>query len=745
MDKATNRIKYYNNENGPVIGVTSQNVIEQDGYFFRDSNGDGKLAIYKDWRKSPKERAEALAKELSVDEKLGLIFVNQIGMGIYQKDDSLKSHNGIFDEEITEKGKTIFAVERVVGTTETLKDKKIRHIILRTNPQPAELVDWINELNAVAEEQEQFIPVTVLSNSRNEHGEIVFGMNDAAGVFATYPGTLGIGAAVTGTGDLTIIDKLADCIKEEWNAVGMKKGYMYMADVMSDPRWQRSYGTFGENPDLICNIMEHLIPRVQGSEDGVTEDGVALTIKHFPGGGARENGFDPHYRQGQWNVYQTENSLQKYHLPSFRVAIEKKAASIMPYYAKPSAEKSEPQFDELGNQIPMSPKGFAYNKEFIQDLLRDQMHFEGYINSDSGIAQMMSWGVEELDVPERIALAINTGVDIISGSMDVEAAKESFERGRNGYYETHEIKAGYTKELLTLSEEALNQATARTLEEQFKLGSFENPYRDAEKAEQVIATKEHWIDAEKVHRQSVVVLKNKDQVLPLTDDKLHGKNVYAKVFGKDEKVVALYNKELDEMLSADSTVKRVDDYTQADYAILYLNPSSGEYFNATKGYLELEICEGKTVPNVDDEGRPTEETHEETTLVGMNEIRKIAEAVHANGGKVISNINFTLAWMVGAVEQNSDALLAGFDTYKEAIWDVIRGEFKPVGKMPITLPKDDSVILVNQDGKCISPNDVPGYDKDQYMPEDLKDENGKAYAYRDSEGNYYELNFGLTF
>ena len=95
-----------------------------------------------------------------------------------------------------------------------------------------------------------------------------------------------------------------------------------MADVMSDPRWQRTYGTFGEDPDLICEIFDHMIPLIQGSKEGVTDDGVAMTVKHFPGGGARENGFDPHYAAGQWNVYQTEGSLQKYHIPGFQVAVD---------------------------------------------------------------------------------------------------------------------------------------------------------------------------------------------------------------------------------------------------------------------------------------------------------------------------------------------------------------------------------------------------------------------------------------
>lgn len=65
--------------------------------------------------------------------------------------------------------------------------------------------------------------------------------------------------------------------------------------------------------------------------------------------------------------------------------------------------------------------------------------------------------------------------------------------------------------------------------------------------------------------------------------------------------------------------------------------------------------------------------------------------------------------------------------------------------MPITLPKNDEVIAVNNEGVCISHNDIPGYAKDEFMPEELKDENGKAYAYRDSEGSYYEYGFGLRF
>lgn len=743
--KASEKVVYYHNENGPVIGAVTQKVIQEEGLYFRDINGDGKLSVYKDWRKSPKERAEALASELSVDEKIGQLFLSSWKMGIEQQKEELVDESGLLDEEIVEKGSSIFATSSTEGTTATLRDWKVRNFILRYNPKPDELADWINQMNSVAEECEHFIPVLVTSNSRNENGEVVFGMNDASGVFATWPGTLGIAAAVKGD-SLKIIDDFADCIRREWDATGMKKGYMYMADCLTDPRWQRSYGTFGEDTELIAEIFRHLIPGIQGSEKGLTTDGVAMTVKHFPGGSARENGFDPHYKQGQWNVYQTEDSLRKYHLPPFIAAIEKMPSSIMPYYAKPAKQKSSEQYDKNGNPIQWQPVGFAFNKFFIDELLRKQLGFKGYINSDSGITQFMAWGVEELEVCERVALAVNAGVDIISGSYDLEDAREAYRRGKEGYYTTqgHPVPEGYTAEQITLSDEALTRAAERTLREKFELGLFENPYRDPKKAVEVVADKKDWEEAAEVHRKSVVLLKN-DQVLPLTDAKLEGKKIYAECFHKNAENADLATAELKKQLSGDKGIVLTENPEEADYAVLFVTPSSGEYFNATPGYLELDICEGKEVCDIDEEGRPAETTHKETTLSGAGKIREISETVHKNGGKVIANINFTLAWEVGNVEPYADALLAGFDTYPSATMDVVRGRFSPTGKMPVTLPKDDSVIAVNKDGVCISPNDVPGYEKDKYMPDSMKDENGKAYAYRDSMGNYYELNFGLNF
>lgn len=743
--KASENVKYYKNSNGPVIGTVSRKVIEKDGLYFKDLDGSGDFKPYDDWRLPAEERARAYVKALTTDEKIAQLFISDWRMGKYLS--QFPDHQPQLDESGTLDdaefiGKTIFGEQHLPGTTELIKKWFARHLILRANPVPEDLADWLNQLHAVAEECEHFVPVQVVSNSRNENGELVFGMNDAAGIFAAWPGTLGIAAAVKGD-SIDLVDDFADCVRREWDAVGLKKGYMYMADVVSDPRWQRTYGTFGEDPELICEIFRHIIPRIQGSEEGVTADGVAMTVKHFPGGGARENGFDPHYQMGQWNVYQTEGSLEKYHIPGFQVAVDCNASSIMPYYAKPAAAKSAPQTDKNGDPMEMQPYGFAYNKPFIDGLLRRQMGFRGYINSDTGIVHNMSWGVEMLDKPERIGFAVNNaGVDLISGLFDNPFGREAYDRASNDYYENHPLPEGFSKEELVLTDEALDRAVTRTLTEMFKLGLFENPYRDPKKAAEVIADPSDWDKAMDVHRKSVVLLKN-DGVLPLTADKLAGKKVYAECFNKNPEAARAATESLRQQLQG--TAELTEDYREADYAVLLLNPSSGEYFNATPGYLELDLCDGKEVPNVDNEGRPTEETHKETTLAEVGRIAEIAEAVHAKGGKVIANVNVTLAWEVGNVEPSCDAFLCGFDTYASAVLDVIFGRFSPVGKLPLTLPRGDEVLKVDKNGVCISPNDVPGYDKDQYMPDSLKDENGKAYAYRDAAGNYYEMNFGLRY
>ncbi|KAA9022521.1 glycoside hydrolase family 3 protein [Niallia endozanthoxylica] len=700
----------------PDLEVRVKNIIQDSGLQFKDLNNNGKLDPYEDWRLSPRERAENLVSLMNIDEKVGMMLINTRQMGLSQKDKSKTSHDGVIDEGIVEKGETIFAISKIYGTTHTIENMHLRHFILRDNWSPAEMAEWVNKMNEVCEGTRLGIPCLIASNSRNENTEFIFGMNDAAGIFSTWPGTLGLAAAAKGDikngGDASLISQFAEIAREEWNAVGIRKGYMYMADTVTDPRWQRIYGTFGEDPEFISDVIGRLLDGFQGKELG--KHSIAMTTKHFPGGGARENGFDPHYEEGKWNPYPTPGSLEKYHMPPFRAAVEHGTSSIMPYYSIPSIKKSVVQQFE-GKDIPFEEVGFTFNHYFLQHILREKLGFKGYVNSDSGVTEKMSWGVETLSEAERFAKAINAGTDLISDTNDIENLKKAIENG-------------------WISEKRIDEANIRLLTEMFTLGLFDDrTYVAPEKATSVVSNSANWEAAYEAHKKSVTVLKNHKQTLPLTNEKFENKKVYVEVFHKEPERAASYTEKARKECQELGQFILTDNYEEADAAILFLSPKSGAYFNATPGLLELEICENKTLTALDGS------TYEETTLTGMDRLKEIADKVHIRGGKVIISVNVILPWILGNVEPLADTLIAGYDTYYKAQFEVVAGNFQPVGVLPLTLPASEAVIAVDENGNCVSRNDVPGYDKDKYMPEGLQ------YAYKDSDGNIYKLGHGLTY
>lgn len=94
-------------------------------------------------------------------------------------------------------------------------------------------------------------------------------------------------------------------------------------------------------------------------------------------------------------------------------------------------------------------------------------------------------------------------------------------------------------------------------------------------------------------------------------------------------------------------------------------------------------------------------------------------------------------WLLDDVEPLADALLVGVDTDRGVLVDPALGELAPTGKLPITIPADADAIAVHEDGRCASPNDVPGYAEEQHM-------DGRAYVYVDTDGNRYQLGHGLS-
>lgn len=166
---------------------------------------------------------------MTVDEKIAQLFISDWRMGPKCPSPRLAGHVMVPDEsgcvdEAEVHQKTIFGEQHLPGTSTLIKEWFARHTIVRENAQPDDMADYLNQLQLIAEECERFVPVSVASNSRNENGEIVFGMNDAGGVFPTWPGTLGIAAAVKGSG-IEVADKWAEAIRRSWEACNLRKGY----------------------------------------------------------------------------------------------------------------------------------------------------------------------------------------------------------------------------------------------------------------------------------------------------------------------------------------------------------------------------------------------------------------------------------------------------------------------------------------------------------------------------------------
>ena len=103
------------------------------------------------------------------------------------------------------------------------------------------------------------------------------------------------------------------------------------------------------------------------------------------------------------------------------------------------------------------------------------------------------------------------------------------------------------------------------------------------------------------------------------------------------------------------------------------------------------------------------------------------------------SVNVTLPWILDDVEPLADAVVAGFSTFYRAQFDVVTGTAQAHGKLPLTLPASEAVIAVDENLVCVSPNDVPGFAKEGYMPD------GLTYAYTDADGNVWRLGHGLDY
>ncbi len=617
----------------PVLGTRSAKLLTVNGMQFKDLNRNGQLDKYEDWRLTNDERAKDLLSKMSVEQKVGFMLISTTRL---KNDNAAGGGRGgggggavtsDFNEEDQVQSTNMFtrkplptAMTMAAGTTKGVTQFHLRHFIFRANIPARTTAEWANKLQALCESDGLGIPAIIASNPRNHiTKDASIGLSVGTTTFSTWPGELGLSA----TRDLKLIREFADIARQEWAAVGLRKGYMYMADLATEPRWQRVEGTFGESAEWAAKMMTEVVLGFQGPK--LSPSSVALTTKHFPGGGSGVGGQDPHFDWGKYEHF--PGGFFQNNLIPFKAAIKAGTSAIMPYYSIPKGT----QYEEIA---------YAYNKAVITGLLRDSLGFKGIINSDTGPIEMMPWGAENLTITQRYKRTMEAGVNLYSGSADPAPLLET-------------VKSGMVDMKL------VDNSVYRLLMEKFELGLFENPYVDEESAAKFVGSAALQAKADIALRKSIVLLRNENKSLPLkAGTKVYFESYMQKRGGASPSTVYLPQQNNNNLVF----VKTPE---EADIVVLWLTPGARSLFEGDGSPIYLSLSK-----NGVDVNYVNSLSAKKPTILVVNYTNPwvIDEVYHAG------------------TRQRFAGILATFGTSQDALIDILTGKFNPSGKMPFTTP-----------------------------------------------------------
>ena len=432
-------------------------TLDIDGMSFRDLNKNNKLDRYEDYRLDTAQRVEDLISQMTLEEKVGTLFHPPVTIN---PDWMFRLYSLFVDG-----GKL---------TESEIINQHINHFNLYGNPKPERLAKRLNSLQKIASRSRLGIPVTISSDPIHEvpngGGVASFSLDG----FSKWPSQLGLAASQ----NPSLVKQFAEIAREEYLAVGIRTALHPMADLATEPRWARNFGTFGSDNVLSSKLTMAYMDGFQG--ETIDSQSVMTMVKHFPGGGPQENGLDPHLFSGRNQIY--PGNMFDYHVKPFIDAINNNLAVIMPYYGITVNQTSE-------------NVAIGFNKDLLTTLLRDELGYKGVICSDWGIINGRHWGVGDLSIEERYIKAIDAGIDQFGGEKDTEVVIELVKKG-----------------LMPLSR--IDASVKRILKNKFDLGLFDNPYVEVDQVKSRVNTERNIKLGKEAQKQSMVLLKN-DSTLPL--------------------------------------------------------------------------------------------------------------------------------------------------------------------------------------------------------------------------------------
>lgn len=298
---------------------------------------------------------------------------------------------------------------------------------------------------------------------------LLFGMDVIHGYETTFPIPLGLSC----TWDMGLIERSAQIAAKEASADGINWTFSPMVDVSRDPRWGRVSEGSGEDPYLGSQIAKAMVNGYQ-QHDLSKNNSILACVKHFALYGAPEGGRD--YNTVDMSHIRMFND----YFPPYKAAVDAGVGSVMA------------SFNEIDG-IPATG-----NKWLMTDILRKQWGFKGFVVTDfTGIPEMIEHGMGDLQAVS--ALSLNAGVE-----MDMVG---------EGFLGT--LKKSLDEKKVTI--ETIDNAVRLILEAKYDLGLFQDPYKycDEKRAKTEIFTTDSRKEARQIAAQSLVLLKNQNQLLPL--------------------------------------------------------------------------------------------------------------------------------------------------------------------------------------------------------------------------------------
>ncbi|MCR9014134.1 beta-glucosidase BglX [Aquiflexum gelatinilyticum] len=298
---------------------------------------------------------------------------------------------------------------------------------------------------------------------------LIFGMDVIHGYETLFPIPIGMSSIW----DMELVEKSARIAAIEASADGINWTFSPMTDISRDPRWGRVSEGSGEDPYLGAQIAKAMVKGYQG-DDLSLNNTIMACVKHFALYGAPEAGRD--YNTVDMSRIRMYN---EYFLP-YKAAVDAGVGSVMT------------SFNEIEG-VPASA-----NKWLMTDVLRDQWGFNGFVVTDyTSINEMVEHGIGDLQKVSELSLKAGVDMDMV-GEGFLTTLKQSLDEGK-------------------ITEKQIDDACRRILIAKYKLGLFDDPYRyaDPERTKKEVFNAEHRQVAREIAAQSFVLLKNKDNILPI--------------------------------------------------------------------------------------------------------------------------------------------------------------------------------------------------------------------------------------